>query len=66
MTDAPQHIPDSKLIEAMKRAVWRDDARHAGIAEADIERSVFLRWRLVRAGRVDLMARDGEGETTHG
>ncbi|HXU82490.1 MAG TPA: hypothetical protein VN914_13905 [Polyangia bacterium] len=50
MTDAQQLITDGVLIEEMKRAIWRDDARHAGVAEADIERSVFLRWRIARAG----------------
>jgi hypothetical protein len=40
----------SQLIEDLKRAIWRDDARHAGVAEADIERTVFLQWRIARAG----------------
>jgi hypothetical protein len=43
-------ITDGQLIEEMKRAIWRDDARHAGVAEPDIERTVFFRWRIARAG----------------
>ena len=32
--------------------MWRDDARHAGVLERDIERSVFVRWLLERRGGV--------------
>ncbi len=45
-------VTDSQLIQEMLRCCWRDDARHAGVGEADIERSVFLRWLLEQRGGV--------------
>ncbi len=45
-------VTDSKLVEEMRRCMWRDDARHAGVLEADIERSAFLRWLLEQRGGV--------------
>jgi hypothetical protein len=50
MDAKPTIITDRALVAAMQRAIWRDEARHAGVAEADIERSVFLRWRVAQAG----------------
>ncbi len=32
--------------------MWRDDARHAGVLECDIERSAFVRWLLEQRGGV--------------
>lgn len=43
---------DRAEIEEMKRMLWRDEARRAGVREEDIERSAFWRWRLIREGRM--------------
>ncbi len=51
MTNA-KLVTDGKLVEEMRRCMSRDDARHAGVLEADIERSVFVRWLLERRGGV--------------
>ncbi len=50
MTDADL-VLDRETIESMKRAIWRDEARRTGVLEENIERTTFLRWRLVREGR---------------
>ncbi len=51
----PAIITDRAIITAMTRALWADEARRAGVAEADIPRSVFLRWRVVRSGGVTVV-----------
>ncbi len=51
MTHA-QLVTDRQLVEEMRRCMWRDDARHAGVLEANIERSAFVRWLLERRGGV--------------
>ncbi len=48
-------ITDRQLIVEMQCCLWRDEARRAGVAEADIERSVFLRWRVERGGGVRIV-----------
>ncbi len=56
MTDAqPTLITDRELVIAMTRALWADEARRAGVAEGDIWRSVFLRWRIERGGGVTVV-----------
>jgi hypothetical protein len=52
MTDAPQLITDRALVAAMLHALEADAARRAGVAEADIARSLFLAWRVAQAGGV--------------
>ncbi len=52
MAHATQLVTGGKLVQEMQRCIWRDEARHALIAEGDIERSVFLRWLLERRGGV--------------
>ncbi len=56
MTNAkPTIITDRAIIEAMTHALWADEARRVGVAEGDILRSVFLRWRVVRGGGVTVV-----------
>ncbi len=52
MAHATRLVTDSKLVQEMRRCIWRDEARQALIAERDIERSVFLRWLLEQRGGV--------------
>lgn len=54
----PRLITDhTTLVDELQRALWRDAARRAGIAEADIERSVWFKWRVERAGGVAVVIR---------
>lgn len=55
MPNVKQSITTPALIDEMRRAIWRDDARRAGVAEADIERHVWLAWRIARAGGVGVV-----------
>ena len=50
MPNATKLILDVRAVEQMKRSIWRDEARRAGVWERDIERTVFWRWRLIRDG----------------
>ncbi len=50
--EQPKIITDRETIAKMQRALWADEARRAGVAEADIPRTLFLRWRVVRGGGV--------------
>ena len=52
MPNAVKIITDRETIAKMTRALWADEARRAGVAEADIPRSVFLRWRIEQCGGV--------------
>lgn len=53
-------VTDPQVIQRMHRAVQRNAARRAGIEEVDIERAVYVRWRLERA--VLLHTPETEGE----
>ncbi len=52
MAHATRLVTGGKLVQEMRRCMWRDDARHAGVLEANIERSVFLRWLIEQRGGV--------------
>ncbi len=51
----PTIITDHTIIEAMTRALWADEARRMGVAEGDIPRTVFLRWRVEQGGGVAIV-----------
>lgn len=59
---AAQLVSDPEVLQRMHRAVQRNAARRVGIAEVDIERAVYVRWRLERA--VLLHCPETEGEFT--
>lgn len=47
---APESLElEPQVIQRMHRAIQRNAARRAGIEEVDIERAVYVRWRLERA-----------------
>ncbi len=54
--DAQRIITDPHVIAECREMIWRADtrqrARDAGVAPLDIERSVFLAWRIAQAGGV--------------
>ncbi len=51
----PKVITDRALIAAMIHALQQDEARRAGVAERDIERTLWTRWRIARAGGVTVV-----------
>ncbi len=54
--DAHRIITDPQVIAECREMIWRADtrqrARDVGVAPQDIERSVFLAWRIAQAGGV--------------